>query len=183
MNKQQVNPAVNAQWQVHQMMGGQQQLCNPNMLAEMAQAIVVQQVGCILEDDFYSNNFYSFDYQELTFRSPIVQYLIDQVSYMQLQNGLMIEVISEGIDEIQQDLIQTQKHMEAKEKDSQEVEKQPAPKKLIFQGKEISQADYEVLIEYTIKNHIESMTTIDKSKKPYAEKKVYQPNKVRQGIP
>ena len=33
----------------------------------------------------------------------------------------------------------------------------------MYMGKEISQEDFEAFIEYTIKNHIESMMTIDKS--------------------
>jgi hypothetical protein len=82
------------------MTGGQQHMNNYNKLAEVAQAIVVQQVGSIVENEFYSDHFYRFDYQELTFRNPVVHYLIDQVRSMQLQNSLMIEGFSEVIDEI-----------------------------------------------------------------------------------
>ena len=165
MNNQQGNPAINAQWQVHQMTGGQQHMNNYNKLAEVAQAIVVQQVGSIVENEFYSDHFYRFDYQELTFRNPVVHYLIDQVRSMQLQNSLMIEGFSEVIDEIQQDVMQAQKYMNFSENQVQEEEKQPASKKLIFQGKYISQEEYETFLEYTVKNHIESMNSIDKRKR------------------
>ena len=144
------------------MTGGQQHMNNCNKLAEVAQAIVFQQVSSSFEDEFYSDSFNQFKYQELTFRNLIVNYLIDQVRNMQLQNSLMIEGFSEVIDEIQQDVMQAQKYMDFSETQVHEEEKQPASKKLMFQGKEISQDDYNTLLEYTVKNHIESMISIDK---------------------
>ena len=100
MNNQQGNPAINAQWQVLQMTGGQQHMNICNKLAEVAQAIVFQQVSSSFEDEFYSDSLNKFKYQELTYRNLIVHYLIDQVRIMQLQNSLMIEGFSEVIDEI-----------------------------------------------------------------------------------
>ena len=77
MNKQQDGFAVNALCQGHQMTGGPSLLFSRNMLAVVAQAIVVQQVGSIVENEFISKNFYSFDYKELNCRNQIKYQLID----------------------------------------------------------------------------------------------------------
>ena len=105
---------------------------NCNKLAEVAQAIVFQQVSSSFEDEFYSDSFNQFKYQELTFRNLIVNDLIDQVRNMQLQNSLMIEGFSEVIDEIQQDVVQAQKYMDFSETEVKKEERQPASKKLMF---------------------------------------------------
>ena len=68
--------------------------------------IVVGQVGRIVDDEFYSDNFYRYDYEELVFRNPIVHYLVDEVRKIQMQNRLLVEGYSEAIDEITEFVLQ-----------------------------------------------------------------------------
>jgi hypothetical protein len=57
---------------------------------EVAQAIVVCQVGRIVHDEFFSENFYRYEYEELVFRNPIVHHLIDEIRKIQMQNLLLV---------------------------------------------------------------------------------------------
>ena len=83
--------------------------------------------------------------------NPLVHYLIEQIATVQRQNKLIMEAFFEFFEEFEQDIAQLEEAMQQPE--------ETQPRRLIFQGKEISQADFEAILEYTAKTHLESMTS------------------------
>ena len=64
----------------------------------------------------------------------------------------------------------------------EEEEKQPAPKKLMFEVIEIYQQDFKAFLKYIPKNHIEIIMPINKRKRAYNYGRDYTHNKVSKRI-
>jgi hypothetical protein len=110
------------------------------------------QIGIVEEDEYMTAGEYKFSKDRLTLHNPLVHWLVEQILTVQRQNRMIVEAFDECFQEIAACIEELEEEIDDEGKVLQ-------PRRILFEGKEISQADFEALIEYTCKLHIESMTS------------------------